>query len=504
MDDKPSKPSFHPARRWLNWFNTIVGVAAVLALVAMANYLASGYFKRFEASANSHLAITPQTQALLTQLTNQVDVTIFFDQEGNQEIYGLTASLLKQYSYLNSHLSVETIDPTRSPGKAAALLSKYKLTTLKDKNFVVFDCGGKSKVVFGNELYDYDLNAVLSGQGNSVRRNAYKGELLFSSAIFSVTFPRQSKAYFVTGHGEHDPEVVGQDVGYSKFAALLRDETNVEWEKLSLFGTNAIPADCQLLIIAGPSKAQFQTNELEKIDTYLRQGRRLLVLLNNLGMSGNSGIEKVLARWNVGVANYRIQDKGFSMDGDDLVPAQVNSNHPIMKAIVSEGLQLYLVLPRTIGPNSITSQSADAPQVEILAATSTNAVGLYKAYGPTGAIEAREKTGSFPVIVAVEHGSIKNVNTERGVTRILVLGDSLCFDNQNLDTAANHYFANSAINWLVDRPQMLLTGIGPRPIKEYKLVVTSAQSQTLRWILLGAMPGAVLLLGGLVWLRRRS
>jgi hypothetical protein len=146
----------------------------------------------------------------------------------------------------------------------------------------------------------------------------------------------------------------------------------------------------------------------------------------------------------------------------------------------------------------------DAPQVEILAATSTNAVALYKTRGATGELEAPEQQGSFPLIVAVEHGSIKNVSTERGVTRILVLGDSLCFDNQLIDTEANHYFANAAINWLVDRPQMLLAGIGPRPIKEYKLLLTSGQMKKLQWILLAGMPGSILLIGGLVWLRRRS
>jgi len=158
-----SKPSFSSGRRWLIWFNTILGVLAVIALVGMANYFASGYFKRFQAGAHSAVEISPQTAALLARFTNKVEVTIFFDRQENEEIYSLTSGLLKQYSYANPNLTVQTLDYTRAPGKAAALLSKYKLTTLKDKNFVVFDCNGHSKVIFGNDLYDYDLNSVLSG-----------------------------------------------------------------------------------------------------------------------------------------------------------------------------------------------------------------------------------------------------------------------------------------------------------------------------------------------------
>ena len=108
---------------------------------------------------------------------------------------------------------------------------------------------------------------------------------------------------------------------------------------------------------------------------------------------------------------------------------------------------------------------------------------------------------SFPVIAAVEQGSIKNVSTG---TRIVVAGDQYFLNNQMIDSAANRYFAGFSVNWLLDRPQVLLDGIGPRPIKSYKLLVTAGQSLRLQWVLLAGLPGSILLLGGLVWLRRRS
>lgn len=502
MPDHSPKPSFSSGRRWLMWFNTLLGIAALVALVLMANYLASGYFKRFQWTP-SHLDFSPQTTALLQRLTNQVEVTIFFNQRGEEEIYSLASSLLKQYNYANPKISVQSLDYTRAPAKATSLISKYKLTSLKDNNFIVFECNGRSKVVFGSELYDYDINAVLSDGGRTFRRETFKGELLFSSAIFSVTYPRQTKAYFVYGHGEHQPENANHDLGYARFASILKDETNVEWDRLFLSNTNDVPADCDLMIIAGPSKARFDDSELAKIENYLKQGRRMLVLLNNSEMGSPSGIEKVLAKWGIGVAGYKIVDKDFSSPtGGDIIPAQVKGTHPILKSIVAERMEIYLIWPRTVFPkNSVTPPPADAPQVEILAATSTNAIGQIRFLNANGVADFHQETNSFPLIVAVEHGSIKNV-TERGVTRILVLGDSLCFDNALLDTKANHYFANAAINWL-NRPQMLLSGIGPKYIKEYKIVLTSPQTRKLQWLLLAGMPGSVLLIGGLVWLRRR-
>jgi hypothetical protein len=54
----------------------------------------------------------------------------------------------------------------------------------------------------------------------------------------------------------------------------------------------------------------------------------------------------------------------------------------------------------------------------------------------------------------------------------------------------------------LDRTQ-LVEGLGPKPITEFKLAMTSSQMQTAQLILLGAMPGVILVFGSAVWLRRR-
>jgi hypothetical protein len=105
-------------------------------------------------------------------------------------------------------------------------------------------------------------------------------------------------------------------------------------------------------------------------------------------------------------------------------------------------------------------------------------------------------------MVAVEKGAIKEVITERGTTRMVVAGDSLFLANQQIDSYGNRDFAGYLANWLLDRPQ-LLGGVGPKRVTDFKFVTTNAQMQSAQLILLGGLPGSVLLLGGLVWLRRR-
>ena len=507
-----SPPSYSTGRRWAVGFNVLLAALAVLALVAMANYLATRYFQRFELGAHRRTELSPQTIRVLHSVTNEFKVTVFFDAHGEEELYGLTTTLLREYAFANPGLIIKTVDPTRQPAEAELTLANYKLTGLKDKNFVVFDCAGATKVIYANELSEYDINAVITGQSKEFKRKSFNGEMLFTTAIFNLANPRQFKVCFLAGHGEHDPAKTDHPHGYAKFATILREKNNVLSEKLTLLGTNDVPADCQLLIIAGP-RLPLADVELEKIGRYLKQGGRLFALMGNLAYTGGqkTGLENLLVQWGIGVAANIVFDPKNSPTGNDLMTTRQNNEHPIMKALISgnEDLRLRLVLPRAVGQATTATNDAnnpDAPKVVVLAATSDEA---------TEATEIRDgvpyrnpysdRRGVFPLIATAEQGRVKGITTERGSMRLLVVGDSLALDNELIDSApGNHYFAALAVDWLLDRPQILLEGLLPRPLKEFRLVMTRQQTRQVQWLFLAGLPGVVLLFGALVWWRRRK
>ena len=199
----------------------------------------------------------------------------------------------------------------------------------------------------------------------------------------------------------------------------------------------------------------------------------------------------MLAKWGVNVTSSIVVDPERHRTEQDVIVLDF-ANHPITSPLI--GSALHMILPRAIGKFHSRQQAADAPTVEDLAFS-----------GPKSYLRGSEKPQprAYPLMVAVEKGNVKGVITERGTTRIVVVGDSIFLANQMIESAANRDFAGFAVNWLLDRPQ-LVEGIGARAIDEYRLVMTNSQLQRTEWILLGGMPGAVLLLGGVVWLRRRS
>jgi hypothetical protein len=492
-----TQPTFSRARRWAILLNNVLAVGAALALVVMANYLAGGYFKRAYWSRDASFELSMRTRNVLESLTNDVTVTIFFQPSGdNQEIYSLTSALLAEYQQVNPHhLHVKLLDYTRSVGEAKELLTKDNLTGLSEKDFVLFECNGHHKTVFARELADYDFSDFLAQKSKYIRRSAFKGEMIFTSDIYDVSNPQALKTYFLYGHGENDPgDPKGQDtkaglLGYSKLATMLKNEIDSEWDRLSLEGTNGIPADCQLLIVAGP-KGIILPEERAKIAAYLKQGGRLLALLK-----WECGLEPVLTNWGVSLGNTSVteQDQRFSLKGGGgkiflahLVP------HPIVNPLASEKMSMVMVLPRPVEIDR-PSKIPGAPEVSLLAQTSE--LGM----------DEKKHVGVFPLLASVEQGVIQGVGSSHGGgTRMVVAGDSDFLDDQVLDSSVgNYYFALSALNWLLERPQVLLSGLGPQPIREYKLYMTDRQQQTVQWLFLGALPGAVLALGGLVWLRRR-
>jgi hypothetical protein len=493
----PSPPSFSRGRKWSLSLNLVISTLAMVALVGMMNYLAARHQKRWVVTSNAQTELSPLTEKVLAGVTNPVRITLYFRREDS--LCQMSWSLLRLYRAANELIELDLVDYEREPGAAEVIKMKYGLRP-DEKDVAIVYCQGRKRLVHQGELSDLDLQPFLAGQTREIRRSHFKGEMMFTSAILTVVSSRPSKAYFLTGHGELDPESDDGQFGYSRFAQVLQ-ANNVIYDKLNLAGAGDVPVDCNLLIVAGVQRP-LQTEVVKKIERYLNSGGRMLVLFHSYARVRNIGLEEVLRDWGVAVGrNVVMDEKNFvSPNKTDMVVATYGG-HPIMKPLYH--FQLYMLLPREVEKESAAATGSDAPQVDLLAWTSPSGRRLTD-IRPGGEIHPAEgdRKGNIPLMAAVERGGLRNVSAERGATRMVVVGDSLFLNNNNIDHEGNADFAGYAVNWLLARDQ-LLAAVPPRPIREWKLTMTDAQLTGARWILMGALPGAVLLLGTLVWLRRR-
>lgn len=488
LDNPP--PSFSAARKFGAGFGVLVGVLAFLAIIVMVNFLAARHYRRLTLSEDRVPPLAPVTLQVLGALTNTLSVTVFFDPD--EALYTHILQLLRQYEHASPRVKITVVNYLTEPARAEQVKAAARLGP-NVKDVVIFELNGRYRVVRQGELSEYDTSQLLAGKSRTVKRKSFTGESFFTSAILTLIESRQLSACYLVGHNEHDPQTATTPAGYGKLVLLLRGN-NISTSLLPLTGTNEVPADCSLLVIAGPV-TPLHPNEIEKLNRYLNRGGRALVLLP---FASDHGLGELLAQWGVDVRDDVVRDAAGDRSESHLTLKNFGE-HEIVRPFGVTQNGLIMPTARSVAPRP-GGQGSDAPQARVLVSTSEAGEAISDYRNGARFDPRRDRRGAIPVAVAVERGGLKSV--EGGSTRMVVAGDSYFLNNEVLDHSINRDFVGNAINWLVDRPR--LVGIAPQPVRELLFSMSDSQSRSVRWILLAGVPGAILAFGVLVWFRRQS
>jgi ABC-type uncharacterized transport system involved in gliding motility auxiliary subunit len=488
----PGNESYSTGRRWSGWINCALAVLSVLALAAMANYLSFRNYSRTSVAENIDLNFSSRTEVMLRQLDNTVTVTVFYDEEESTRV--LVLELLKKYQHANPLVRFTTVNPLREPARARDVIRRCRLPA-QARNLVIFEANQRMQIITHGQLTKMDVSGRTPKGELVFKRTAFLGELHFTSAINAVSNPVVPQVYFLTGHGEHSPTNTGS-AGYTKCLRLLTDLGAVA-SPLQLNRNTGIPTDCRLLVLAGP-RTEIGSTERTKLEQYLQNGGRMMVLLNR---DSRAGLEYLLERWAVTAHNDVILDPENTL-GDGTLRVRQFMPHPSVRALQKGELAVRLLMPRGVEANTHSALAAEGTQATTLMVTGPTATA--RETSARGSADVT-RTGSLSVAVAVEKGAIPGVQAQNAtrLTRLVVVGDSAFLRNDRMDTDANREFAWHTINWLLNRAS-LLKGIGPKPIREYRFEYTKPQKHRMFALLLGILPAGTLLLGAMVWLRRRA
>ena len=92
--DERTPQTFSWTRRWGALINLFIAIGAVVALVAMVNYLAMRHYRRFHWSHDTEGSLSRHTRAVLASLTNTVKVVVYVDSQ-NESMFPRVDALLK-------------------------------------------------------------------------------------------------------------------------------------------------------------------------------------------------------------------------------------------------------------------------------------------------------------------------------------------------------------------------------------------------------------------------
>jgi Fe-S cluster assembly iron-binding protein IscA len=267
-------------------------VLSAIVIVGLVNHLAAGRLRwRRDFSSSGRFQLSPLTLQVLGGMTNDVKVTVLFPRDS--DLFGHIDGLLREYSDLQPRIHTRFVDSDAEPVTAVQVRTSYKLGP-EDANLVVFDAGGQVVRIAESELstYDANINEMMAGRQREVRRSAFKGEALFTSALSNLASTNRVHACFLTGHDESRPDSEDRLTGYFRFAGILTAKS-ASVATIRLDGTNEVPADCQLLVIPGPTQP-FLPVEVERITRFLDGGGRVLLALNEVNPTVRLGLDRVL------------------------------------------------------------------------------------------------------------------------------------------------------------------------------------------------------------------
>jgi ABC-type uncharacterized transport system involved in gliding motility auxiliary subunit len=455
----------------------LASVLVVLGILVAINYLGTRHNKRWDLTASRQFSLSDETRKVLQGLKEPVHVRVF----ARSEDFARFRDRLDEYAYISKNLSVEYLDPEKSP----ALAQKYGITAL---GTVVFEYKGRNEKATSENEQD------------------------LTNALIKVIEGRQPKVYFTSGHGEKDT-VSADRTGYNGITSQLTSN-NFVTDKLVLAQQNAVPADADIVVVAGPT-TDFLQGEIDALKAYLGKGGKLFVLLDPVIKTGQPQpalLEGLLKDWGIEAGNDVVVDAsgmGRLIGADASIPVAASyPSHPI-----TENFNLLSAYPlaRSMTPVEGGVGGHTAQRVVETSKNSWGETDLKSLLdGQPQFDDKQDKTGPVALAAAVS-AAVENApaasgdkdkdNAKKPETRVVAFGDSDFASNGFLGVQGNRDLFLNTVNWLAQQENLI--SIRPREPDDRRITLTADQERRIFYLTVLIVPGLILLAGVQTWWRRR-
>jgi ABC-type uncharacterized transport system involved in gliding motility auxiliary subunit len=433
--------------------NTAVLTIAVIVILVIINVLGYRHHKRVDLTAEKLYSLSDQTKKIVAGL--QQDVKIMkFDQNEDVDLRDRMA----EYKDLSRRLTYEWIDPQKKP----EIARQYAVTRLGE---------------------------VVIAAGNRTERPSGTSEQELANAILKVTRETLKKVCFLEGHGEKSL-TDNEPTGYAAVEKNLKDE-NYETQTIRLVSATQVPADCAVLVVAGP-KQPLLPPEASMIGKYLDGGGKAMLLLDP-DMDPAAG--DLLKAWNVQLNNDTVIDVSAA--------SQMVRAGPYAPIVMSYGAH---PITRDFGRTMTVFPLARSIKVgEASGSGATTTSILNTSESSWGETEVKPdvppQLGPTDTKGPVTLGVAATKTTEGKEGRLLVIGDSDFASNGAIRFQRNGDLFLNSVNWLAQDEDLI--SIRPKSSTNRRVDLTESQRNTLFWLLVALIPLAVIGSGGYIWWKRK-
>ena len=450
---------------------TSIMVAVFAGIIVLVNAISVGVNRQFDLTALSQFTLTTQTKDVLAQLKTTVKVLCFdvpADDSNHTGAYAL--SMLAQYTNYTNYLDIQIIDPDKYPQQA----QKYGITSSSLYESVVFVTDKATYLVYPQQILA-------------------QAEYSFTNAILEVTGIVERKIYFATGDGEASLTDTLSDVWNILQINLLQPVP------IDLHYVSSIPDDCAVLVIAGPTNPMTE-NEKTLIANYLAANRYALMLTNP---NSPDDITTLLKPWGVNIQSGTIVDPTSHL-GDNwatpTVPASQSSS------AIQSTIKTSVYFPEA---TAITAQPTPPTNMQVNALVwTTKDAWIDNNFDPTTTpkFDPATETKSVNVIGVLiaptyQYDTSGNVTGINQGPYIIAFGDSDFITNSNFSNGNNADLFLYLVKALGAGSDIM--SIDRKLLPTRMLILTPEKQNFLNISSIALLPAIVLIIGALMWWRRR-
>ncbi len=484
--------------------------ALILAVLAFAitiplNLLASRLDIQWDMTPTKIYNLTDTTKDYLSSLDKQVDFYFLLD----MDLLSTDMNSMELYHTLEQYASYDCInfvsfDPDDEPTLTKKLMDLGY--TLSEGDMVI-SCDGRSKHIEASSMYSTQYST--DDSGNMIADSAFfNGENIITGAIEAVASGRDTKVFFLTGHGERQI-----DTDYTKLKMNLSNR-NYDLQELDLAAEEAVPEGTAFVILAAP-QTDISKDELRKLNAYLDNGGNVCFWMSpNASETQYKNIESIMNSFGIAMDYDRVKETDSSIHVSDdpytfrctVVASEdeVDLTYEIIENYLNQGYSAYMSNTRSF----YQTYSADETSLKVgsllQTMTSTDDMGqdvstaVGEAYG--GKNSKNVKEGQILDL------AMYSTSTMRNNAKIMVMGNADFIDDANLQEdymIVPVSLMLSTFSWMYDSKLDLDMGIENKEQTYDSFFLNSEQAANTASIVFICVPFAVGLIGLGVWLKRR-
>ena len=464
----------------LGSYTTFIGILALVVTIAVNMFVNEipPQFTKFDTSIQKLYTISPQTKEVLAALEQDV-ILYYIAPKGKYDLP--TLEMLKRYESLSSRIKVEYVDPLLYPNFA----SQYTSEPLYGNDIIV-KIGDKTRLVGYADIYDIVYNA--SYLNNDITYDTvFQGESSLTNAISLLVKGKISIVYSITGHGENEIP--------SDLIKMIRHQ-NIELENVNLVN-ETIPDDAECLLMISP-RSDISEPELNILTDYLKNGGNLFLLTDYIDKE-LPNIEKLTNYCGLKKQDGLIIDptQSYSMSGYPMYLAPDIYEHETTIPLIRS--KYAVLMPVCHGIMPLESYRDSLNIIPILATSQNAYIKADAITSETLTLNRQEgdKQGLFVVGVV----SIDSLGDTESKFVWISTGEFIKENFNSISGGANSDLFINAIAWMCNDEDAIT--IHAKTISTNYLSLNGTQTNRLTVLFLVVMPLSVLIVGIIVWFRRK-